>query len=79
MPLVHRQAYYGDKPVKRLLLLLLLSGCVIEPDTRICAEYGSYTIVKQKCIPMYGSLICADEEVTEVFCKRYFEDEEKEN
>jgi hypothetical protein len=52
---------------------------VIEPDTRICAEYGSYTIVKQKCIPMYGSLICADEEVTEVFCKRYFEDEEKEN
>jgi hypothetical protein len=65
--------------VKRLLLLLLLSGCVIETDTRICAEYGSYTTVKQKCIPMYGSLICADEEVTEVFCKRYFEDEEKEN
>jgi len=65
--------------VKRLLLLLLLSGCVIEPDTRICAEYGSYTIVKERCIPMYGALICADEEVTQVFCKRYFEDEEKEN
>ena len=79
MPLVHRQAYKGDKQVKRLLLLLLLSGCVTEPDTRVCADYGSYTIVKQKCIPMYGSLICADEEVTEVFCKRYFEDEEKEN
>lgn len=75
MPLVHRQAYYGDKPVKRLLLLLLLSGCVTEPDTRICAEYGSYTIVKEKCIPMYGALICADEEVTKVFCKRYFEEE----
>ncbi len=65
--------------MKRLLLLLLLSGCVIEPDTRICAEYGSYTTVKERCIPMYGSLVCADEEVTEVFCKRYFEDEEKEN
>ena len=65
--------------MKRLLLLLLLSGCVIEPDTRICAEYGSYTIVKERCIPMYGALICADEEVTQVFCKRYFEDEEKEN
>ena len=65
--------------MKRLLLLLLLSGCATEPDTRICADYGSYTTVKQKCIPLYGSLICADEEVTEVFCKRYFEDEKKEN
>ena len=65
--------------MKRLLLLLLIPGCVIEPDTRICAEYGSYTLVRQKCIPMYGALICADEEVTEVFCKRYFEDEEKED
>jgi hypothetical protein len=52
---------------------------VTEPDTRICAEYGSYTLVKERCIPMYGALICIDEEVTEVFCKRYFEDEEKEN
>ena len=65
--------------MKRPLLLLLLSGCVTEPDTRICAEYGSYTIVKERCIPMYGALICADEEVTQVFCKRYFEDEKKEN
>lgn len=78
MSLVHRKAYKGAKPVKRLLLLLLLSGCVTEPDTRICAEYGSYTIEKQRCIPLYGALICADEEVTEVFCKRYFEEEEKE-
>ena len=65
--------------MKRLLLLLLLSGCVTDPDTRICAEYGSYTTVKERCIPMYGALICVEEEVTEVFCKRYFEDEEKEN
>ena len=50
-----------------------------EPDTRICADYGSYTYMKNKCIPLYGTLLCADEEVTEVFCKRYFEDEEKEN
>jgi hypothetical protein len=65
--------------VKRLLLLLLIPGCVIEPDTRVCADYGSYTFVKERCIPMYGALICADEEVTELFCKRYFEDEEKED
>ena len=65
--------------MKRLLLLLLLSGCVIEPDTRVCADYCSYTFVKEKCIPMYGALICADEEVTEVFCKRHFDDEKKED
>ena len=65
--------------MKKLIPLLLLTGCVTEPDTRVCADYGSYTYVKNKCIPLYGTLICADEEVTEVFCKRYFEDEEKEN
>jgi hypothetical protein len=65
--------------VKKLLPLLLLAGCVTEPDTRICADYGSYTYMKNKCIPLYGTLLCADEEVTEVFCKRYFEDKEKEN
>jgi hypothetical protein len=64
--------------MKRLLLLLLVPGCVIEPDTRICADYGSYTYVKNKCIPLYGALICADEEVTEVYCKRYFEEETEE-
>lgn len=65
--------------MKKLLPLLFLTGCVTEPDTRICADYGSYTIVKERCIPMYGALICADEEVTEVFCKRYFEEEKKED
>ena len=65
--------------MKKLLPLLLLAGCVTEPDTRICADYGSYTYMKNKCIPLYGTLLCADEEVTEVFCKRYFEDKEKEN
>ena len=63
----------------RLLLLLLVPGCVLEPDTRFCADYGSYTYVKNKCVPLYGALVCADEEVTEVFCKRYFDDEKKED
>jgi hypothetical protein len=62
--------------VKKLLPLLLLVGCVSEPDKRICAEFDSYTLVKERCVPMYGALICVDEEVTEVYCKRYFEEEE---
>mgnify|MGYP000706855022 CR=1 FL=1 len=65
--------------MKRLLLLLLLSGCVTETDTRICADYGSYTIVRERCIPLYGTLVCADEEVTRVYCKLYFEEETKES
>ena len=62
--------------MKKLLPLLLLVGCVSEPDERICAEFDSYTLVKERCVPMYGALICVDEEVTEVYCKRYFEEEE---
>ena len=65
--------------MKKLLLLLLLSGCVSEPETRMCADYGTYTYVKERCIPMYGMLVCADEEVTEVYCKLYFEEETKES
>lgn len=65
--------------MKKLLPLLLLTGCVTEPDTRVCADYGSYTYMKNKCIPLYGTLICADEEVTELFCKRYFEEEDDGN
>ena len=61
--------------MKRLFLLLLIPGCITEPDTRICADYGSHTIVREKCVPLYGALICADEEVTEVYCKRYFEED----
>ena len=65
--------------MKKLLLLLLLSGCVTETDTRMCADYGSYTVVRERCIPLYGTLVCADEEVTEVYCKLYFEEETKES
>lgn len=65
--------------MRKLLLLLLLSGCVTETDTRICADYGSYTVVRERCIPLYGTLVCADEEVTEVYCKLYFEEETKES
>ena len=65
--------------MKRVLLLLLLTGCTIEPDTRLCADYGSRTYVRERCVPLYGQLICSEEEVTEVYCKRYFEEEDNGN
>jgi len=58
---------------------LLYTGCVVneEKDNRICIDYGSFTWVKEKCTPLYGALICMDQEVTETFCKLYAENEDE--
>ena len=45
-------------------------------DDRMCIDFGSRTIVKNQCMPVYGNLICSDEEVTETYCKLYVEDED---
>lgn len=56
------------------IMLALLPACVTaEKDDRICIDFGSYTFVREKCTPFYGTLICMDQEVTEVYCKRYEE------
>lgn len=59
------------------LTCLMYIGCVVneEKDDRICIEFGTYTFTKNKCIPLYGALICADQEVTETYCKLYAEDD----
>ena len=63
--------------MKKLLVLLsvlAVTGCTtIEEDDRICVDFGSYTFVREKCTPFYGTLICMDQEVTQVYCKRYEE------
>jgi hypothetical protein len=60
-----------------LLSGLLYTGCSTVEDDRICIDFGSYTLVKEKCVPMYGALICMDQEVTETYCKLYLEDEDE--
>jgi len=59
------------------LASLLYTGCSVneEKDDRICIDFGSYTLVKERCIPMYGAVICMEEEVTETYCKLYAEDD----
>jgi len=63
--------------MKKLLVLLnvlAVSACTtVEEDSRICIDFGSYTVVREKCTPMYGALICADVEETKVYCKLYEE------
>lgn len=54
----------------------MYTGCVnVEKDDRICIEFNTRTYMKNKCIPVYGNLICADSEVTETYCTLYAEDD----
>lgn len=52
--------------------LVLLAGCVsTEQDDRICLDYETRTVMREKCIPLYGSLICADEQKVVQRCVLY--------
>lgn len=77
MSLVHREADTRGQRMRCLVPLFALFGCVGEPEQRMCADFGSHTIERERCIPLYGTLLCATEEVTEVYCKRYFEDDKE--
>lgn len=59
--------------MKKLLLFpLILSGCVVpEQDNRICLDWATREVIREKCIPMYGTLICADEQRIETYCILY--------
>ena len=54
-----------------ILALFSLSGCATEIDDRICLEWKTREVIKEKCIPLYGALICADEQRTESRCVLY--------
>ena len=61
--------------MKRWIIpLLIISGCAVpEQDNRICIDWDSRVVIREKCIPMYGALICADEEKVETWCVLYEE------
>jgi len=63
-----------------LFFVLMYTGCSVneDKDDRICLDYGSYTLIQEKCVPLYGTLICADEERTYLYCKLYDEESEDE-
>lgn len=61
---------------KFFVYLLLLGGvsCVTaEQDDRICIDWDSRTVIQERCIPMYGALICVDEEKVQRWCVLYAE------
>ena len=60
--------------MKWMIPVALIVGCVApEKDNRICLDWDSRVVVREKCIPMYGTLICADQEKTETRCVLYEE------
>jgi len=65
--------------MKKLLVLLsvlAITACTTTAkDDRICIDYGTYTFIKEKCTPLYGTLVCMDVEQTRTWCKRYEETE----
>ena len=45
----------------RFLLAVLLTtvvSCSTIEDERICLDWDSRVVIREKCIPMYGALIC---------------------
>ena len=63
--------------VRSILAVVLLGGCVTaQEDDRICLDWGYYPIVEERCIPLYGNVVCVTEERTRYWCKLYEENNE---
>jgi len=56
-----------------VLLLTSVVGCSTISDDRICLEWISYEVSKEKCVPMYGALICGTDTRTKLRCVLYAE------
>jgi hypothetical protein len=56
---------------KYILYFIFLSACTAVEDDRICLDWESREMIRKKCIPMYGALICADERKVEHRCVLY--------
>ena len=56
-----------------LVALAIMTGCVSAPNDRICLDWKTRTEIREKCVPLYGSMICADEQRTINTCILYEE------
>jgi len=58
---------------KWILPVVMVTGCATQEDDRICLDWETRTEIKERCVPMYGNLICADEERVRQWCVLYEE------
>ena len=54
-----------------LLVGLLLTGCTTTQDEGICVEYKTISYESDKCIALYGDIICYEVMKTNAICTRY--------
>lgn len=54
-------------------LLLLLAGCATQPEG-ICIEWDIRETTREKCIPLYGQMICSEQIVHTYQCVLRAED-----
>ena len=58
------------------LASLMYTGCSTVENDRVCIDWRSREVVREKCIPLYGQLICSSEIKTELYCVLYDEETE---
>ena len=57
-----------------LITLILLGGCTtVQEDDRICIDWDSTVEVVERCVPLYGNMVCTTEEKARYWCKLYEE------
>jgi len=54
-----------------ILPVVMITGCTVVEDDRICLDWESREVIRERCIPMYGTLICADEQKVKHRCVLY--------
>jgi len=54
--------------MKKLLPVLLLTGCTSVPDNRMCLDWQTYIEVVEECTPLYGNIICVLKEKPRYRC-----------
>ena len=57
--------------MRYLLVGLLLTGCTTTQDERICIDYKIISYESDKCVPLYGDIICHEVIKKDVICTRY--------
>lgn len=56
-----------------MLAVLLITGCTATQDDRICLDYEVTPVEREKCIPLYGNIICHNVLSTRVVCTEWME------
>ena len=49
-------------------------GCTaVQEDDRVCIDWDSTVEVVERCVPLYGNMVCTTEEKARYWCKLYEE------